>query len=115
MAQRTRIELVDDLDEKVLRDGAGETVTFALDGVSYEIDLSKRNADKLRGTFSEYIAAGRKLGGARSHRSTGKSGPRSRDYDPKAVRKWAASNKVDLPARGRIPARVLEQFKSAGN
>jgi len=114
MAQRTRVELVDDIDGKVLKSGAGETVSFALDGTHYEIDLSKRNADKFRGLFQEYIAAGRRAAGARGRRgSAGAS--RTRDYDPKAVRKWAASNKVDLPARGRIPGDVLEQYKAAGN
>ena len=115
MAQRTRIELVDDIDGKVLKDGAGETVSFALDGTTYEIDLSKRNADRFRAVFQDYIAYGRKSGGARPRRGASSGAGRSRDYDPKAVRKWAASNKVDLPARGRIPGHVLEQYKAAGN
>ncbi len=115
MAQRTRVELVDDIDGKVLKSGAGETVSFALDGTHYEIDVSKRNADALRGAFQDYIAAGRRVTGARGRRGPAAGATRTRDYDPKAVRKWAASNKVDLPARGRIPGHVLEQYKAAGN
>ena len=113
MAQRTRVELVDDVDGKVLTDGEGETVVFALDGVSYEIDLSRKNADKFRGHFQDYVAAGRKRGGTRG-RTRAASAP-TRDYDPKAVRNWAESNKVGIPARGRIPRHVLEQFRAAGN
>jgi len=113
MAQRTRIELVDDLDGKVLREGAGETVSFALDGTSYEIDVSKKNAEKVRGAFQDYIAAGRKVGSRPPRRGTVRTA--TRGYDPKAVRKWAASNKVDVPARGRIPGEVLERYKAEGN
>lgn len=115
MAQRTRVELVDDIDGKTLKDGAGETVSFALDGSTYEIDLSKRNADKFRDVFQDYIASGRRVGGARTRRVATAGARRSRGYDPKAVRKWAASNKIALPARGRIPGAVLERYKAAGN
>jgi Lsr2 len=114
MAQRTRIELVDDTDGKVLRDGEGETVSFALDGTTYEIDLSTRNADKFRSLFQDYIAAGRRVGAGRTQRGVSSS-TSTRDYDPQAVRKWAASNKVNVPARGRIPREVLERFKAEGN
>ena len=44
MAQRVNIVLEDDLDGT----DADETVTFALDGVGYEIDLSSANAATLR-------------------------------------------------------------------
>jgi hypothetical protein len=44
MAQRVITQLVDDIDGKEIAEGAGETVSFALDGVSYEIDLSSKNA-----------------------------------------------------------------------
>ena len=114
MAQRTRIEFVDDLDGKTLREGAGETVSFALDGTSYEIDVSKKNAEKVRGAFQDYIAAGRKVGSRPTRRGTARAAA-TRGYDPKAVRKWAASNKVDVPARGRIPGDVLERYKAEGN
>ena len=113
MARRTRVELVDDLDGKVLSDSDGETVSFGLDGVAYEIDLGKRNADKLRAALRDYISAGRKTGSSRSRR--GSTAATSRDYDPKAVRKWAASNKVDVPTRGRIPRDVLERYRAEGN
>jgi hypothetical protein len=114
MAQRTRVELVDDIDGKVLKDGDGETVSFSQDGTTYEIDLSRRNADKFRGLFQDYIAAGRRVGDGRNRRS-GSSSTTASDYDPRAVRKWAASNKVEVPARGRIPREVLERFRAEGN
>lgn len=115
MAQRTRIELVDDVDGKVLADGDGETVAFSLDGTAYELDLSRKNADKFRGVFQDYIAAGRRLGARTGRgRARGRSEP-TLGYDPKAVRKWAESNKVDISARGRIPRDILERYHAEGN
>ncbi|HKN99799.1 MAG TPA: Lsr2 family protein [Pseudonocardiaceae bacterium] len=51
MASRTVVELFDDLDGG----RADETVTFSLDGVDYEIDLSKANAAALRDVFAQYV------------------------------------------------------------
>lgn len=109
MAQRTVIQLTDDLDGTAIADGQGETVTFGLDGAVYEIDLNAKNAAKLRDSLSKYVSAGRRTSGRRS------SGKQARDYDAKSVRKWAEANKIDVPARGRIPVSVIEQFKAAGN
>jgi hypothetical protein len=109
VAQRRVVELVDDIDGKTLSKGEAETVKFAIDGTSYEIDLSKKNADRLRRALAAYITAGR-----RSGRSVTQARGRSHDYDPRAVRKWAESNQVPLPARGRIPADVLAKYRAAG-
>ena len=48
MAQRVVVTLSDDIDGGV----AEETVHFAVDGKSYEIDLSARNAEKLRSALA---------------------------------------------------------------
>lgn len=58
MAKHTFIKLIDDIDGT----DADETIRFALDGVQYELELSERNADKLREVLSPYAAAGRKVG-----------------------------------------------------
>ena len=47
MATRTTVIRIDDVDGVEL-DGSGETVEFALDGVTYEIDLTSANAARLR-------------------------------------------------------------------
>ena len=59
MAQVTRVRLVDDLDGSE----ADESISFALDGLALEIDLSNDNADKLRDIFAPYIAAARRGAG----------------------------------------------------
>lgn len=62
MAQKVQVLLVDDLDGGE----ADETVTFALDGKTYEIDLTTANADKLRGLLDPYLKGGRRTGGRAS-------------------------------------------------
>jgi hypothetical protein len=113
MAQRVSVNLVDDIDGG----SAVETVQFALDGVTYEIDLGKRNAERLRNAMSAYIDSGRRL-----VKTTGRG--RSRTVvqrrvevaaDPRAVRAWAKANRVTVPERGRIPLAVLDQYRAAGH
>ena len=87
-------------------------MTFGLEGVNYEIDLNDAHAEGLRAAIKQYASAGRRVGGA-GRRASAAAVNNSSGYDPKAVRAWAASNRVELPARGRIPAAVLEQYRAA--
>jgi hypothetical protein len=107
MAQKVNIVLVDDLDGSE----ATETVSFGLDGTSYEIDLNDKNAAKLRDALSGYVGHGRKVGsaprrGRRAAAATG--GPSARE-----IRDWARSNGHDVPDRGRVSAEVREAFAAA--
>ena len=68
MAQTIVIRLIDDIEGGE----ADETVSFALDGKSYEIELSKKNAAGLRKLLAPYIENGRVAGRALSH-SRGRS------------------------------------------
>src|SRR3954469_24279147 len=116
MAQRTVIRLFDDLDDTEIVDGAGETVSFALDGRRYEIDLTDQHADDLRAALDRYVAAARKVGGRpKRARATGAKAAAPLDYSPQAVRAWAAANKIKVSPRGRIPGSVVDQFRAAGN
>jgi hypothetical protein len=109
MAQRVQIVLEDDLDGGV----AAETVTFGLDGVSYEIDLSDKNAGKLRDEFSSWIGHARRSGGRRTtgRRASGSSSSSRRDLS--AVRAWARSNGHQVSDRGRVSAAVQEAYDKA--
>jgi hypothetical protein len=109
MATKTMITLEDDYDGG----RADETVRFSLDGASYEIDLSDRNADKLRKALSPFLEAARRT----SDRSTTKRGSdlSTAAVDTKAVRAWAASNGVSVSSRGRIPAQIIAQYRAAGH
>ena len=108
-------KLIDDLDGSP----AVDTVAFALDGTSYEIDLSKRNAAAFRKAFDRYVKAAQRQDGTRSapRRRTVKAAPKGkakRDFDLTQLREWAAANDVVVPSRGRIPQAVVEQYKADG-
>jgi len=116
MAQRTIVQLTDDLDGKPISEGKGETVRFSLDRTDYEIDLAEKNAKALRNDLAKYISAARRTTGGRS---TGRgrggrtgTGP-VRDYDPKAVRVWAESQGIEVSQRGRVPADLVARFQAA--
>lgn len=108
MAQKVSIILIDDIDGS----DADETVRFALDGTSYEIDLNAQHAQELRDALALYIGHARKAGsggrrsGGRSRASSG--GPSAAD-----IRAWGRENGYDVPERGRIPAELREAYEAA--
>ncbi|MFD7504238.1 Lsr2 family protein [Streptomyces sp. NPDC059850] len=104
MAQRVVVTLSDDIDGGA----AEETVTFGLDGKSYEIDLTSANASKLRDALAPFVEAGRKRSrSGKTYRRT------SVAPDPAAVRAWARSHGMEVPPRGRIPKKVYEAFNES--
>ena len=116
MAQRIVVRLTDDLDDKPIPDGKGETIRFSLDRTDYEIDLTDKNAKALRDAFATYVSAARRTaGGTRSGGSRGRGGRAgaARDYDPKAVRVWAQSQGIEVSQRGRVPADLVAKFQAA--
>jgi len=118
MARRIVHQLVDDLDGTLLEVGEGETVTFSLDGVAYEIDLTNENAAALRSALERYIAAARTVSssgraGAGSASSGARKRRRSGQQDYSAVREWAKKNGYQVSERGRVPASVMEAYEAA--
>lgn len=115
MAQRVNVVLVDDLDGS----DAVETVSFALDGVDYEIDLNEQHASELRNALSLYVGHGRRTGGRRRTSSAGggtrrASGAGSSDGPSAAeIRAWARENGHEVPERGRVSAEVREAYAAA--
>ncbi|MBN2176438.1 MAG: Lsr2 family protein [Demequinaceae bacterium] len=99
MAQKVQVILIDDVDGG----SADETVSFALDGVHYEIDLSASRAGELRAAFEPWTARARRVG-PRSSRRSGKSS------DVAAMRAWAKANGYAVNERGRIPAEVRQAY-----
>lgn len=117
MATRTLVTLVDDLDGST----ADQSVSFGLDRVEYEIDLTSEHAESLRAALAPYTAAARRTGGRRAARQatatrTGSadgaaSAGRSRSTNAQ-IRTWAGEHGVTLAERGRIPGRVIEAFEA---
>lgn len=107
MAKRTFTKLIDDLDGS----DAAETVSFAVDGVSYEIDLSDQNAAKLRDDLAVWTAHATRVGGRR--RSAASSSRAGGGEDLDAIRTWARDNGHTVADRGRISSKVKEAYAAA--
>jgi hypothetical protein len=112
MAQKTVVLLEDDLDGGP----AEQTVRFGLDGVSYEIDLSASNAQRLRGVVQPYMAAGRRVGGRGARvpvgqaRSARGGAARADREQLAAIREWARARGMPVSSRGRIPERIIAAY-----
>ena len=112
MAQK--VMLIDDLDGS---EGA-ETINYTVDGQEYEIDLSEKNATKLRELFDPYVSGGTKLArggvvvGGRAAR--GRGGATADREQNKAIREWAKKAGKDISDRGRIPQEIVDEFHAKG-
>jgi hypothetical protein len=87
---------------------------LAIDGVQYEIDLSAKNAGKMRQTPARYIDAGAKVG--RVHAGPRSAPPRGRatmgvDRDQnRAIREWAQAKGIPVCERGRVRQDVVDRY-----
>lgn len=108
MAQHVQVVLTDDLDGTEIRSGKGQTVSFGLDGSTFEIDLTAKNAAALRKVLAPYVDAGRIVKGPRSRRKLTRVGP-----DTRTVKEWARANGYPVKERGRVSAEVLAAFEAA--
>ncbi len=114
MAQKVTVVLEDDLSGGP----AKQTVRFAVDGTSYEIDLNAKNAAAFGKQLAPYLQHARKAGRAQPRRP-GRAQPRrpgraaagrQRSGD---IRAWAKEHGLAVSERGRIPASVAEQYHAA--
>jgi hypothetical protein len=116
VAQQVQTVLIDDISGREIPVGEGETITFAVNGVTYEIDLDAKSAKKFHDTLAFYIDHGRKIGRSNVSSIARTRGRKSEsDFDPAAVRAWAESNGYDISPRGRIRGEILEAYRAAGN
>jgi uncharacterized membrane protein len=106
--------LTDDLDGSA----GAQTVTFGINGRTYQIDLSKKNRTAFEKVLQPYIEASRReptraraprVAAARGRKPAAVAAAPS----PTAIREWAAANGYEISARGRIPAAIVEAYASA--
>jgi hypothetical protein len=109
MAQKTIVQLTDDLDGTE----AVETIVFSLDGASYEIDLNEKNAGKLRKALAPFAEAGRKQKRTLASAPARRRASQGDRPDPAAVRAWAESQGIEVAPRGRVPATIIEKYQAA--
>lgn len=117
MSQKSIVTLVDDLTGEE----AAETISFALDGKSYEIDLTAEHATKMREALSPYTDKARTAGGRARRKSTKSTATKATSSasstdsqtDSQAVRAWAKEQGLPVADRGRIPSSVISEFNAA--
>ena len=113
MAKETLTRLIDDLDGGV----AHETVRFGLDGHQYEIDLSSKNATKLRKELAVFVEHGSRVSNralATSRRGGRSGAARSQADENRAIREWAQASGYDIAERGRIKQEIVDAYHQAG-
>ena len=106
MAKRVQVFHTDDIDGSE----AAESISFALDGIGYTIDLSDANARKLRDALAPYIAAGERERGARKPAASRR---RSGGTAATEIRAWAIAQGMQVSSRGRVSAEVREAYERA--
>jgi len=104
MVTKKSIIISDDLDGS----GNADTVTFAINGAAYEIDLAPKNLAKLEKSLAPYIEAGRRTS-ARSRRPVAR---RANGHDNAAIRAWAKAKGLKVSERGRISSDIIGQYEA---
>ena len=118
MAQKVQVLLVCDLHEDEVE--GVETVSFGLDGSSYEIDTCEQHGAELRDAFARYVGSARRAGrpaaapAQRRSRGTSRSSSGGGDRERvQAIREWARSNGHQVSERGRLSSSVIEAYEAA--
>lgn len=105
MAKTVIVKLTDDIDG----DDADETISFALDGRSYEIDLSSKNAARLREAFDPFVAKARARSGPAPRAAADTMYSRLKDDEKARFRAWA-----DMATARRISDERVQGWIAAG-
>lgn len=115
MAKRVIEVLTSDISGDEMKPGEGRTIDFSVDGTSYSIDLTDKEAQGFDKAIAIYVEHATKVSGRRSSgTSTRRSGGSGRSKEELAqVREWAQANGHEVSPRGRIKAEVLEAYDSA--
>lgn len=109
MAQRTQVFLTCDICGG---DKPGdETVTYGLDGTTYEIDLCTKHAKQLRDGVAPFVAAGRRMSNRAGRRRAGGGSDRERTQ---AIRAWARSKGIKVSERGRLSSDIVAKYEASG-
>lgn len=109
MARREIVTLTDDLDGS---EGA-QTVTFSLEGTTWQVDLGERNREALKNALKPFVDAAREVASGpdrpaapRPARTDLGEAP---DHSPDLAG-WASARRVSVPARGESRARLIRAW-----
>jgi len=107
MAQRIQTILDDDIDGGP----ADSTIHFSYQGTQFEIDLSKRNEEKLIAALEPFTSRARKVGGGRRSSAKPHSGKNDKNQ-LQAIREWARANGHKVSDRGRVSQEVQDAYNA---
>jgi hypothetical protein len=126
-----RIQWTDDIDDQPIPDGQARRFICSFgDSEVYELDVSPEHHDAIRAALQPFLgqpakptrkrAAG---GKAKQKRTAAANGKPARKAPPKAVtldagqraaiRLWAAAQGRQVPARGKLPAALVDEYVTA--
>lgn len=111
MAKKTIEKYFSDLSGTAIEESS-PTLFFSFDGTSYEIDLTADERTAFKDAIAPYLGHARSVRGTAARRASAPSAPAS-GVDPKVVRAWAVEQGLDVPARGRIPASLVQEYDAA--
>ncbi len=106
---KTTVVTTDDISG---REGKVETITFAFEGDTFEIDLNPLNAANFRRSVAKYVKNGRKVA-TTGRKAQGEANRHHRHEELAAVRQWAQENGFNVGERGRIAQTVWDAYKGA--
>lgn len=112
MAKQTFVQLVDDLSGESIEEGAGRTVRFSFDGADYEIDLTNAHIEELSSSLEQYVRASRRVSGRRQGGRAASTSRKGGSGETAAIREWAQAEGIPVATRGRIPADLVERYRS---
>ena len=104
--RKVQVILQDDIDGSE----PAQTVYFALDGKTYEIDLSEQHAAALRDALAPWIAAARRTSTTPNPKPRATSQGSSDTVD---IRRWAKENDIPVSERGRISIDLRNRYEAA--
>lgn len=114
MARKTVTHYYSDLSGDEI-ESADTTISFGLEGVSYDVDLTANEQQELRDLLARYVEVARASDAESSRRRRRHASSQSGrgETSAKDIREWALANGYAVPDRGRIPALVREAFDAA--
>jgi len=110
MATRTIHIVTDDIDDS---EDNIQTVRFAYDGTSYEIDLGPQNRERFEQAIALFVGHARRQGGSPIARQT-QRGPASQANDTTYARRWHVAEGLPVSDRGRLKPEQMNAWAAAG-
>ncbi|MGI5526802.1 histone-like nucleoid-structuring protein Lsr2 [Streptomyces syringium] len=110
MAKRVETYLIDDVTE--MRGDSVQTRMLAIDGERHEVDLGEDTYGELRAALAPYLEAGRKAKASKKD-SASSAISVATEVSAADIRAWAKRRRIKVPARGRIPSPIRQQYEAA--